>query len=93
MKLSQFRNFIAVVEAGTFRQAAKKLNLSQSSISKSIQQLEDDLGTPMLHRGIHGVVPTDPASLLRSSPERQRLQRVGEGTADQRDGLADSWYH
>lgn len=64
MKLSQFRNFIAVVEAGTFRQAAKKLNLSQSSISKSIQQLEDDLGTPMLHRGIHGVVPTDAGKVL-----------------------------
>ncbi|MBZ0140211.1 MAG: LysR family transcriptional regulator, partial [Pseudorhodoplanes sp.] len=41
MKFIQLRNFIAVIEAGTFRQAAKNLHLSQSSISKSLQQLED----------------------------------------------------
>ncbi len=58
MKFSQLRNFIAAVEASTVRQAARNLNLSQSSISKSIQQLEDELGAEMLHRGAHGVSPT-----------------------------------
>ena len=36
LKLSQLRNFKAVVEAGAVRQAAKTLNLSQSSITKKI---------------------------------------------------------
>lgn len=58
MKFIQLRNFIAVIEAGTFRQAAKNLHLSQSSISKSLQQLEDEIGTEILHRGARGVVPT-----------------------------------
>ncbi|MBI4986937.1 MAG: LysR family transcriptional regulator, partial [Rhodocyclales bacterium] len=58
MKLSQLRNFTAVVEAGAVRQAAKILNLSQSSVTKSIQQLEDDLGVALLHRGAHGVAAT-----------------------------------
>lgn len=58
MKFIQLRNFIAVVEAGTFRQAAKNLHLSQSSISKSLQQLEDEIGADILHRGARGVVPT-----------------------------------
>ena len=58
MKLSQLRNFTAVVEAGAVRQAAKVLNLSQSSVTKSIQQLEDDLGVELLHRGAHGVAAT-----------------------------------
>ncbi len=58
MKLIQLRNFIAVVEAGTFRQAAKNLNLSQSSISKSLQQLEEEIGAEILHRGARGVTPT-----------------------------------
>ena len=58
MKLSQLRNFAAVVEAGTVRQAARNLNLSQSSVTKSIQQLEDELGAEMLHRSAHGVTPT-----------------------------------
>ena len=58
MKLSQLRNFIAVVEAGAVRQAANNLNLSQSSVSKSIQQLEEELGAEILHRNAHGVTPT-----------------------------------
>lgn len=58
MKLSQLRNFVAVVEAGTVRQASRNLHLSQSSISKSLQQLEDELGGEMLHRDSRGVVPT-----------------------------------
>jgi DNA-binding transcriptional LysR family regulator len=58
MKLSQLRNFIAVLEAGAVRQAANNLNLSQSSVSKSIQQLEEELGAEILHRNAHGVTPT-----------------------------------
>src|SRR5689334_22883265 len=58
IKLNQLHNFAAVVEAGAVRQAAKALNLSQSSITKSIQQLEDELGVSLLHRGAHGVSPT-----------------------------------
>jgi LysR family transcriptional regulator, regulator of abg operon len=58
MKLSQLRNLIAVVDAGAVRQAAKNLNLSQSSVTKSIQQLEDRLGVALLHRSAHGVAPT-----------------------------------
>jgi len=58
MKFSQLRNFAAVVEAGTVRQAARNLNLSQSSITKSIQQLEGELGAKILLRSVHGVTPT-----------------------------------
>ena len=64
MKLIQLRNFIAVVEAGTFRQAARTLKLLQSSVSKSLQQLEDEIGAEMLHRGAHGVVPTEAGKAL-----------------------------
>jgi len=58
MKFIQLRNFVAVIEAGTFRQAAKNLHLSQSSISKSLQQLENEIGAEILHRGARGVAPT-----------------------------------
>ena len=64
MKLNQLRNFTAVVDAGTVRQAAKNLNLSQSSVTKSIQQLEDDLGVELLHRSAHGVAPTEAGKAL-----------------------------
>jgi LysR family transcriptional regulator, regulator of abg operon len=58
MKLSQLHHLIAVAEAGTVRQAAKVLFLSQSSVTKSIQQLEESLGVELLHRNSHGVTPT-----------------------------------
>jgi DNA-binding transcriptional LysR family regulator len=58
------RNFAAVVDAGAVRQAAKILNLSQSSVTKSIQQLEDDLGVELLHRGAHGVAATEAGKAL-----------------------------
>jgi DNA-binding transcriptional LysR family regulator len=64
MKLSQLHNFTAVVEAGAVRQAAKTLNLSQSSVTKSIQQLEADLGVELLHRGAHGVAATEAGKAL-----------------------------
>src|SRR3989304_859040 len=64
LKLSQLRNFTAVVEAGSVRQAAKHLNLSQSSVTKSIQQLEADLGVALLHRGAHGVAATEAGKAL-----------------------------
>ncbi len=58
MKLSQLQHLIAVAEAGTVRQAAKVLFLSQSSVTKSIHQLEESLGVELFHRGSHGVTPT-----------------------------------
>jgi LysR family transcriptional regulator of abg operon len=58
MKLVQLRHLIAVVEYGTVRRAAKALFLSQSSVTKSIHQLEQSLGVELLHRHAHGVTPT-----------------------------------
>jgi LysR family transcriptional regulator of abg operon len=58
MKLIQLRHLIAVVEAGTVRRAAKALFLSQSSVTKSIHQLEESLGVELLHRHANGVTPT-----------------------------------
>lgn len=64
MKLSQLRNLVIVAEAGTVRQAARTLNLSQSSVTKSIQQLEEALGVELLHRGAQGVTPTEAGRAL-----------------------------
>ncbi|MGJ0481984.1 LysR substrate-binding domain-containing protein [Pantoea agglomerans] len=42
--------FIAVVEAGSFSGAAKKLFVTKSAISKRISQFEDELGVRLLNR-------------------------------------------
>ena len=64
MKLNQLRNLTVIVEAGTVRQAAKLLNISQSSVTKSIQQLEQSLGVELLRRSTHGVTPTEAGRAL-----------------------------
>jgi DNA-binding transcriptional LysR family regulator len=64
MKLSQLRHLLAVAEAGTIRQAAKNIHLSQSSLTKSIHLLEQDLGVELLHRASHGVTPTEAGKAL-----------------------------
>lgn len=50
MKYDQLRAFEAIVLTGTFRQAAERLNKSQSAVSHSISQLEDELGLILFSR-------------------------------------------
>ena len=43
MRLTQIRDFIAVVECGGIRAAARKLGVSQPTITKSVRSLEAEL--------------------------------------------------
>lgn len=58
MNLHQLRQFLAVAECGSFRQAGKKLNISQSAITKSIKMLETELGVELVTRGSAGSIVT-----------------------------------
>ena len=46
----QLRNFVALVEYGTFNRAAEAVCLSQSAFSRSIQALEQSIGHPLFDR-------------------------------------------
>ena len=50
MRIEQLQAFLAVRETGNFGQAAKKCGVTQSTISRQIQSLEQDLGLPLFHR-------------------------------------------
>ncbi|MGI0483161.1 LysR family transcriptional regulator [Geminocystis sp. CENA526] len=50
MRIEQIRAFLAVSETGSFGQAAKLCGVTQSTISRQIQGLEDHLKTPLFHR-------------------------------------------
>jgi DNA-binding transcriptional LysR family regulator len=50
MRLEQLQAFLAVAETGSFQKAARQCNVTQSTISRQIQGLEEEVGTPLLHR-------------------------------------------
>ncbi|NQV44161.1 MAG: LysR family transcriptional regulator [Rhodospirillales bacterium] len=50
INLRHLRVFIAVVETGSFSRAAEELLLSQSSMTVTIRQLEEELGVRLLNR-------------------------------------------
>lgn len=54
----RLRHFLAVFELGSIGQASEKLLLTQPALSKSIRQLEDELGVRLFDRTPMGVVPT-----------------------------------
>jgi len=56
--LKQIRHFLAAAESGQISRAAVELNISQSALTASIQQLEAMLGSPLFERRPTGVTLT-----------------------------------
>ncbi|MGN2436545.1 LysR substrate-binding domain-containing protein [Pseudomonas syringae] len=55
INLRHMRVFLAVVSSGSLATAAKLLHITLSAISKSLKELEQELGGPLLIRGRKGV--------------------------------------
>ncbi|NYS76357.1 MULTISPECIES: LysR family transcriptional regulator [Halomonadaceae] len=65
--------FVAVVETGSFTDAAKRMHRTQSAVSMQIQQLEAAAATSLLARARSGVIPT---------PAGERLLPYARRTAE-----------
>lgn len=63
-EFQQLEQFVTVARTKNFTRAAKELNLSQSSLSRAILKLEDQLGQPLFERKPREVVLTDLGELL-----------------------------
>lgn len=59
MQLKQLAYFLAVTDYGSFSKAAEALYIAQSSLSQSVQALEQELGFSLLHRECGGVELTE----------------------------------
>jgi DNA-binding transcriptional LysR family regulator len=58
MELRTLRTYVEVVRQGGFSQAAKVVFTTQSTVSKAVKQLEDEIGVPLLDRIGHRSVLT-----------------------------------
>lgn len=58
MDLHQLECFVAVVEAGTFTGAARRIHLAQSGVSAHVKALEREIGQPLFERRARSVVLT-----------------------------------
>ena len=51
MNMLSIQYFLAIVEEGNISAAARKLFISQQTLSEHVKKLEDELGTPLFKRG------------------------------------------
>jgi DNA-binding transcriptional LysR family regulator len=58
-RFTAMQTFLTVVDTGSFSNAARRLNVGQPAVSKTIAQLEGRLGVKLLVRSTRGLAPTE----------------------------------
>ena len=82
MTLQQLKYAICVAEEGKINLAAKKLYISQPSLTQAIRELEDDIGVTIFLRTNRGVVLT---------PEGEEFMSYARQVVDQMDLLEEKY--
>lgn len=80
MELRQLRYFAKAAETLNFSDAAKCLNIAQSSLSQQVKQLEDELGTQLFIRSSHSIRLTEAGEVML--PFALRTLNEAESCAD-----------
>lgn len=86
--LNALRVFAAAAYAGSFKQVAQELGVSQSAITRQIQTLEEQLGTRLFQRDnrLHALTPAG----QRLAPELQHIFASLNRLLDQTQTFGDS---
>ena len=84
LDLNHVSAFVRVVQEGSFTAAARALGLPKSSVSRSIAQLEQDLGVRLLHRTTRKLHLTDAGAAFHDRVARA-LADIDEATSTTSD--------
>src|SRR5438128_1244245 len=88
-RLAAMQAFVQVVDSGSFSAAARRLNVGQPALSKSVAQLEDRLGVKLLVRSTRGLTPTE-AGLNFYERARRSIEEADEAESAAR-GAGAVW--
>lgn len=80
MNLDYLRTYLEVIKAGSFSEVARKLSISQPTVSFQIQKLERDLGVRLIDRSKKMIIMTEAG---------KRLLRFAEFVEEERARLLD----
>ena len=92
MKLGQIRNLVTIAQCGSLRSAARQLGLAQPALTRSIRELEQELGVSLFERAARGMQLTTMgetflrrarlihAEVTRSREEIDQLKGSAKGT-------------
>jgi DNA-binding transcriptional LysR family regulator len=76
-RLAAMETFVYVVETGSFSAAARRLNIGQPAVSKTIAQLETRLDVRLLLRSTRGLTPTE-AGLAFFDRAKRAIEEANE---------------
>lgn len=90
MKIEGIAAFVAVAEAGSVSEAARRLRLSKSVVSERLAELERGLGATLLHRTTRKLTLTEDgtAFLERASRIIHEVEEAAGDMAERRGSLA-----
>lgn len=80
MNLDYLRTYLEVIKAGSFSEVARKMSISQPTVSFQIQKLERDLGVRLIDRSKKTIIMTEAG---------KRLLRFAEFVEEERARLLD----
>lgn len=88
MKLAQLRDVVAIADRGSLRAASRQLGVAQPSLTRSVQELERELGTPLFDRKARGMALTPAGALFiaRARSVLGDLRRAEEEIAQIKGG-------
>src|SRR5690606_36086002 len=90
MRLRHIEVFHAIYTSGSINAAARALNVSQPSLSKTLQHAEDQLGFQLFRRVRGRLIPTDEAHVVfrESSEVYAKIETLQQACKSLRNGDA-----